>query len=263
MTNESEHHLLVEREGVIVTITLNRPASRNALSRALGADLGSTLATLAGDTSVRALILTGAGDRAFCAGADLIERRTMTPVELTAHTMAINDVAAALAAFPVPTIAAIRGSALAGGAELALACDLRIASEDAILGFPEVKVGVFPGAGGVVRLPRLVGAGAARDLLYTGRAVPASEAFRIGLVERIVPSAEVLTTARAVAGEIAGNAPLAVRAVKRALLASDGLPAAEAQARVTEHRRPLDETRDYAEGLAAFAERRPPRFHGE
>ncbi len=129
---------------------------------------------------VRAVIVTGAGERAFCAGADLKERRMLAPDERAAHTAAIEAAAEALAALPMPTIAAVRGFALAGGAELAIACDLRVAAEDATFGFPEVKIGIFPGAGGALRLPRLVGSGAARDLLFTGRQIAAEEAFRMG-----------------------------------------------------------------------------------
>lgn len=257
-----EQTVLVERAGAIATVTLNRPAARNALSRQLAAELLGALGALAREGQVRALILTGAGDRAFCAGADLVERRRMTPEGLTAHTEAINAVCDALADFPAPTIAAIRGYALAGGAELAIACDLRVAGEDAVLGYPEVKIGVFPGAGGVVRLPQLVGVGAARDLLYTGRNVPAGEALRIGLVDRLVPADGVLPAARELADAIAANAPLAVRAVKRALNESVGLAGPDAHRVVARHRRPLDATSDYAEGLAAFSERRRPEFRG-
>ncbi|HEY7036769.1 MAG TPA: enoyl-CoA hydratase-related protein [Thermomicrobiales bacterium] len=257
-----EQTILIERTGAIAILTLNRPASRNALSRQLAADLLAALTDLAREEHLRALILTGAGDRAFCAGADLVERRTMTPAELTAHTASINAVCDALADFPAPTIAAVRGFALAGGAELAVACDLRVAAEDAVFGYPEVKIGVFPGAGGVVRLPQLVGAGAARDLLYTGRNVYGDEALRIGLVDRLVPSDRFLRTARDLAEEIAANAPLAVRAVKRALVESIGLAGPDARRAVARHRRPLDATADYAEGLAAFSERRRPEFEG-
>jgi enoyl-CoA hydratase len=160
------------------------------------------------------------------------------------------------------TIAAVRGFALAGGTELAIACDLRVAGTDAVFGLPEVKIGIFPGAGGVLRLPRLVGAGAARDLLFTGRQVGAEEASRLGLIDRLVEPEAVLTAARALAGQVAANAPLAVRAVKRALGESFGLVEAEARRTVNRHRATLDATADYQEGLAAFAERRAPRFRG-
>ena len=262
---QPERSLLVRvsADGRIVTLTLNRPAARNALDRALVRELSEALAPLRARAEVRELVLTGAGDRAFCSGADLRERLTMTPAERTAHTDAIAAAADALADFPTPTVAAIRGFALAGGAELAVACDLRVASADAVFGFPEVAIGIFPGAGGVVRLPRLIGAGAARDLLFTGRRVEADEAYRLGLFDRLVGAAELVATADDIAARIAANAPLAVRALKRALVEGAGQPDAVAHRIAREHRQPLDATADYAEGLAAFAERRAPRFRGE
>jgi enoyl-CoA hydratase/carnithine racemase len=254
--------LAIDDDRYIAVLTLNRPQSLNAISRGLAADLSATSANLAGRDDVRAVVLTGAGERAFCAGADLKERRRLSASERADHTAAIEAAAEALAALPMPTVAAIRGFALAGGAELAVACDLRVASTDAILGFPEVKIGIFPGAGGVLRLPRIVGSGAARDLLFTGRQIGADEAFRLGLLDRLVAPHEVLPTAIELAAAIAGNAPLAVRAVKRALIESEGRPHAEARHKVNTLRMSLDGTSDYEEGLLAFAERRPPRFTG-
>jgi enoyl-CoA hydratase/carnithine racemase len=254
--------LTVDGESHIATLTLNRPDALNAISRELAAELLATCKALAGRDDVRAVIVTGAGERAFCAGADLKERRMLTAGERAAHTAAIEAAAEALAALPMPTIAAVRGFALAGGAELAIACDLRVAAGDATFGFPEVKIGIFPGAGGTLRLPRIVGAGAARDLLFTGRQVTAEEAFRLGLIDRLVPAESVLEDAAALAASIAANAPLAVRAVKRAVEESLGTPLDEARRAVNALRAALDATADYEEGLAAFAERRPPRFIG-
>lgn len=262
---EGEPALLVSArpDGQVVTLTLNRPAARNALDRASARDLIAALTSLAKHAEIRVLVLTGAGDRAFCAGADLRERLTMGPAERTAHTDAIAAVADALADFPTPTVAAIRGFALAGGAELAVACDLRIAATDAVFGFPEVAIGIFPGAGGVVRLPRLIGAGAARDLLFTGRRVAAEEAYRLGLVDRLVEVAALGAATAEVASSIAVNAPLAMRALKRALIEGAGQPDKIAHQTARRHRQPLDATADYAEGLAAFGERRAARFRGE
>jgi enoyl-CoA hydratase/carnithine racemase len=263
MTEPSNPPILVDRhESGISVVTLNRPAARNALSRGLVAELASRVADLALDDDLRAAILTGSGDRAFCAGADLIERQTMSAEERTAHTEAILTTIEAVAALPVPVIGAIHGYALAGGAELALACDVRIGTTESVLGFPEVKIGIFPGAGGVVRLPRLVGIAAASELLFTGRRVQAEEAFRLGLLNALVPVDELMAAAWERAEAIAANAPLAVRAVKQALRESDGLPVAQANRVMGRHRRPLDVTADYAEGLAAFAEKRAPRFTG-
>jgi enoyl-CoA hydratase/carnithine racemase len=246
----------------IATLKLNRPDVLNAISRGLASDLRQACMELAPRDDVWAVVVTGAGDRAFCAGADLRERRRLTAAERAEHTRLIEAAAEALAALPMPTVAGIRGYALAGGAELAIACDLRVAARDATFGFPEVKVGIFPGAGGALRLPRIVGSGAARDLLFTGRQVSAEEAFRLGLVDRLVAPHDVQATALDLATEIAGNAPLAVRGVKRALAESEGRPIAEARARVNALRAALDSTADYEEGLAAFAERREPRFRG-
>ena len=251
-----------DRERHVATLTLSRPDALNAISRELATELRAACESLATRTDIWALILTGAGDRAFCAGADLKERRMLSAEERAAHTVAIEAAAEALAALPMPTIAAIRGFALAGGAELAIACDLRVAGSDAVLGFPEVKIGIFPGAGGALRLPRIVGGGVARDLLFTGRQVTAAEAFRIGLVDRLVETHSALETSAELAASIAANAPLAVRAVKRALGHSDARPIQDARSSVGALRAALDDSEDYEEGLAAFAEKRPPRFTG-
>ena len=261
MSDEPQPLVLLERRDDIATVTLNRPRSRNALSRALAAELRATFDRLAGDEALRAVIVTGEGERAFSAGADLVERQSLPPAERGEHTALIAAAVEALASLPVPAIAAIRGYALAGGAELALACDVRVASDDAVLGFPEVKIGIFPGAGGVVRLPRLVGP-AARELLFTGRQIGALDAYRLGLIDYLVPAGDVLPTAHALAADIAANAPLAVRAVKRALREAEGLPETAAADAIARHRQPLDATTDYTEGLAAFAEKRKPRFTG-
>ena len=252
----------IDADAHLAILTLNRPDARNALSRELADELRAVCSDLASRADVRAVIVTGAGDRAFCAGADLKERRNLSGPDRAAHTRSIEAAVEALAALPMPAIAAIRGFALAGGAEIAIACDLRVAASDAVLGFPEVRVGIFPGAGGALRLPGIVGEGAARDLLFTGRGVSAEEASRIGLVDRVVAPNDVMTVARELAAGIAANAPVAIRAVKRALGDSRGLPLAEARRTVNALRAELDATEDYEEGLRAFAERRPPRFTG-
>ena len=255
--------VLVERlDQGIARVTLNRPEARNALSRQLVVDLRAIIELLAADEEVRAVIVSGAGERAFCAGADLIERQTMTAEERTTHTDAIRVAINAVAAIPVPVIGAIRGYALAGGAELALACDIRIGATDAVLGFPEVKIGIFPGAGGVVRLPRVVGSSAANDLLFTGRQIDADHGLQIGLLDELAPAAGLMAVALAKATAIAANAPLAIRALKRALTDSAGLPVDLAGEIVGCERRSLDATEDYAEGLAAFAGKRAPKFSG-
>ncbi len=254
--------LLLEIADGIATVTLNRPHALNAINRELAAALSATCGSLRERDDVRIVIVTGAGERAFCAGADLRERGSMTAAERNAHRSSIEAAAEDLAQLPMPTIAAVRGYALAGGTELAIACDLRVAGTDATFGVPEVKIGIFPGAGGVLRLPPLVGLGTARDLLFTGRQVSAEEAFRIGLVTRLVEPEDALPTALGLASQIAANAPLALRAVKDALRVSVGLPGPEARLAVNERRMALDDTSDYEEGLRAFAEKRQPRFTG-
>jgi enoyl-CoA hydratase/carnithine racemase len=264
VSDSIEADLLVERhEQGVVLLTLNRPRSRNALNRRLADSLLHVLVSLERETGLSVIVLTGAGGDAFCAGADLIERRQMSPQERKEHTLAIEAVADKLAASPVPTIAAVNGHALAGGAELAIACDMRVASRTAIFGFPEVRIGIFPGAGGVMRLPRLVGVGAARVLLFTGRQIDAPEALRLGLVDRVAPDVDAVPAALELAITIAENAPLAIRALKRALREDARSMDDQAAANIRLLRQQLDDTRDYAEGLAAFAERRSPRFTGQ
>lgn len=236
------------RENGVVVLRLNRPDQRNALSRALLSALEAELERLQADLP-RALILTGSG-QAFCAGADLKERRAMTPEERSAHTDQIAALADGLESFPVPVLAAISGYCLAGGAELALACDMRLASLDAQFGFPEVHLGIFPGANGPVRLSRLLGAGAARSLLFTGRRLGAEEAYRLGMVEHL--SADPLEQACQWANQIAAASNTAVRALKQALLESQDLPARQAMEVVRRHRRALDSSPDYEARLQDF-----------
>ena len=260
--DEASPLLLAVEEG-LATLTLNRPAALNALSRRLARALVDALRELAARPDLRAVVLRGAGERAFCTGADLKERATLSPAEKGAHTAEIAAAADALAALPVPAIAAVRGYALAGGLELALACDIRLAADDAVFGLTEVAIGIFPGAGGPVRLPRLVGPGKARELIFSGRRIDAAEALGCGLVERVVPAADFDAAVAELAGQIRDAAPLAVRAAKRVLDVAPDLPEPAALAFAEALRRPLDATRDYAEGLAAFAERCKPRFTGE
>ena len=259
---DQDKPLVLSIDAGLATVTLNRPASLNALSRELGAQLVATLRELRDRPEVRVVVLRGAGERAFCTGADLKERLTLTSAERGAHTATLAAAADLVAALPMPTIAAVRGYALAGGLELALACDIRLAATDAIFGLTEVQIGIFPGAGGPVRLPRLVGPGKARELIFSGRRIDAAEALACGLVERVVAIEEFEQTVATLAGQIRDAAQLAVRAVKQVLNQSTevSLPAALAYAEAL--RRPLDATSDYNEGLTAFAERRKPRFTG-
>lgn len=205
--------LLVERDAEqVVTCLFNRPESRNALNETMAGEFRALLAALRDDPRVRALILAGAGEKAFVSGADIAELRDRTRFD--AFRRINTDLFRALELFPAPTIAAVRGWALGGGCELAMACDLRVCGEGARFGQPEVGLGIIPGAGGTYRLAELVGAGRAKEMVFTGRVIDAREALAVGLVNRVVPDGEVLGAARALAAEIARHGALAVRLAK-------------------------------------------------
>jgi enoyl-CoA hydratase len=255
--------LLFERDGPIAVITLHRPAVLNALNAELLARLDDALAGVAADRSIRALILTGAGERAFAAGADIGELAGLDgPVAGSAAAQRGQRVTLALEALPIPTIAAVNGFALGGGCELAMACDIRIAAAHAAFGQPEVNLGIPPGYGGTQRTARLLGSGMALYLCLTGERIDAAEALRIGLVQRVVPGAELLATARAVAATIAAKAPLAVAATKRAIRDGAAMTLAEGLALEALHFGNLVGSRDFREGTRAFLDKRAPAFEG-
>jgi len=210
--------ILVERDGQLATLTLNRPEVRNAIDKETIDDMHRALDELGSDDSLGVLIVTGAGDKAFAAGADIAQLRERKRSD--ALRMINSTLFKKLEEFPAPTIAAVRGFALGGGCELAMACDLRVAGRSAKFGQPEVGLGILAGAGAIERLPRLVGVGKAKELLYTARVVGAEEAERIGLVNRVVDDVEVVNAARALANEILKNDVLAVRLTKLSLHAS-------------------------------------------
>jgi enoyl-CoA hydratase/carnithine racemase len=258
--------LLVERRDRVVFVTLNRPAAANALSRALVAELTKLCGELAGEIAagadLRVLVLTGEGDKAFSAGADLKERRTWTLDDTRVFLGEINALMEALAAFPRPTIAAVNGVAFGGGLELALACDLRIAADTAEMGLTEVRLGIIPGAGGTQRLARIAGVAAAKELILTGRRMGAARARELGIVSEVVPSAELPAAATRWAAEIASAAPLALGAAKRAI--DEGIARSLADGLKIEQERYQEVlvTDDRNEGLAAFIEKRPPSYKG-
>lgn len=260
MNDERFGEILLAVEGGIATITLNRPARYNALGARIVEELGDALEEIEGSGEVRVVILTGAGDRAFCSGVDLKERAGMDADERWAHNRALNLFAERLARLQAPTIAALNGLAFGGGLEITLACDFRIAVEGATFALPEVGIGIVPGAGGTQRLPRLVGPTRAKELILTARRVDAETALEMGLVSRVVPPDALATEARVLAEEIAANSPLALAYAKAAVdMASEttldqGLRYETAAIRTTLA------SDDYAEGLAAFAEKRKPEF---
>ena len=258
--NAAEVRLAVE--GPVATLTLDRPAALNAMGRRFADDLEQALHDLRARADVRAVVVTGAGERAFSVGGDIKERGAMSLDERWSHALRLGRCFDEIEAFPAPVIAAINGFALGGGMELAVACDIRVASDRAEVGLTEVRIGVFPGAGGPVRLTRLVGKGVAKLVLLSGRRFPAREAAALGLVDLVVPHAELATAARALAEEIAANGPLAVQAVKRLVNACYEADLASSLELARALRRPLDHTEDMLEGVRAFEERRPPRFQG-
>ena len=253
--------LLTTVTGRVATLTVNRPDKMNALNAAVRSALLKAFAALAANDDVRVVILTGAGPKAFIAGADIGEFAGRAPVDQF-RVMSEQTVFDAAEQFPKPVIAALNGFTLGGGCEVAMACDIRIASDKARLGQPEVNLGILPGGGGSQRLPRLVGLGAAYKLLFTGEMISAQEALRIGLVDEVVPADELMTRVNALAETIAQKSPVALRLIKEAVRASV--------------RAPLDEglrlertlfglafsSEDKAEGVAAFLAKRPPDFTG-
>jgi methylglutaconyl-CoA hydratase len=258
--------VLVSRRGNAAFVTLNRPEAANALSRDLVSTLARTFAELAaeiaGGGDLRAVVLTGAGDKAFCAGADLKERRTWTHDDTRVFLGEINALMDAVAAFPRPVIAAVNGVAFGGGLELALACDIRIAADSAEIGLTEVRLGIIPGAGGTQRLARIAGEAAAKELILTGRRIGAARARELGIVSEIVPSAELASASARWAAEIASAAPLALGAAKRAIDYGLGRTLGSGLCFERTSYEEVLVTEDRNEGLAAFIEKRPPEFKG-
>lgn len=244
----------------VALLTIDRPEARNALNFALLAELADELERLDRDAHTRVAILTGAGDRAFAAGADIIELADQTPDRLRAegHFGAWDR----LGSIGIPLIAAVRGFALGGGCELAMTCDLIVAAADAQFGQPEIRIGVMPGAGGTQRLTRAVGVARAMELVLTGRMIGAAEALDAGLVTTVVPPGEVLDAATRLADTIASMPPLAVRAAKRSVLAAAELPLTAGLRAEREAFFDLFATEDQREGMRAFQEKRPPTWTG-
>lgn len=244
-----------EAEGQIGIITINRPKALNALNSTVLEELDKTLDAVDLQT-VRCLILTGAGEKSFVAGADIGEMSTLTKAEGEAFGKKGNDVFRKLEIFPIPVIAAVNGFALGGGCEISMSCDIRICSENAVFGQPEVGLGITPGFGGTQRLARIVGTGKAKEMIYGARNIKAEEAYRIGLVNNVYPLEELMPAAKKLAATIARNAPIAVRNCKRAI--NEGLQVDMDQAVVIEEKLfgNCFETYDQKEGMAAFLEKR-------
>jgi enoyl-CoA hydratase/carnithine racemase len=248
--------------GPVTEIVLDRPEALNALSTAMLVRLAQTCAELAPDPGVRAVVLTATGDRAFCVGADLRERRLMTDAQWLAQRTVFRTAFGELLRLPQPVIAAVHGFALGGGCELALNCDLVVADETAEFGLPETTVGLVPGCGGTQLSMRRLGVGRAADLLLTGRRVEAAEAQRIGLADRLVPAGTADAAALEMAGIIAANSPVAVRAAKRAMRQGWGVSLPAALDIEDSAWRTAALSADRREGIAAFNEKRDPVWPG-
>jgi enoyl-CoA hydratase/carnithine racemase len=244
----------------VATVTLDRPDALNAISTELATALADAVEPLASDPRVRALVLTGAGERAFCAGADLKQRAGFDDHGWFVQREAFRRGFAAVRRCPLPTVAAVFGFALGGGTELALSCDLVVAAEDATFGLPEVRLGLVPAGGGTQLLARRVGRSVAKDLVLTGRRVEAAEALRLGLADRVVPRGELAAAATALAAELAANAPTAVRMAKWALEVGADLSLEAAMEVEDQAWRRAVLSDDRREGIAAWVERRPPRW---
>lgn len=253
--------VVVDIQGRVATVTINRPDKLNALNAQVRHDFVVALHELARDEAVRVIIVTGAGDKAFVAGADIKEFAGRTGYDQFRVTKGFG-IFEAPEQCPKPVIAAVNGFALGGGCELAMACDIRIASDTAKLGQPEINLGILPGGGGTQRLPRLVGLGTAYKLLYSGELVGADEALRIGLVDEVVPHATLMTRVRELAGQIAEKSPAALQFIKEAVRASVRMPLDEGVRLETALFGLAFSTEDKEEGVHAFLEKRKADFKG-
>ena len=247
-----------EVQGAVAVLTIDRPKALNALNPEVLADLKAAFEAI-DQNAVRCVVLTGEGDKSFVAGADIGSMSTMTKAEGEAFGKLGNDIFLTIENFPLPVIAAVNGFALGGGCELAMSCDIRICSDNAMFGQPEVGLGITPGFGGTQRLPRIVGLGMAKQLLYTARNIDANEALRIGLVNAVLPQAELMDAAVKMANTIAKNAPIAVRGCKKAV--NEGMQVSIDKAVEIEEKifGGCFETHDQVEGMACFLSKEKPK----
>ncbi len=259
MTDET---ILSELGDGVATVTLNRPDVLNAMNDLMRGELTRCFTALASDDDVRVIVVAGAGDRAFSAGADIREFvAPQAPTRFREHRRRL-DFRQAMDRCPQPIIAAVRGYALGGGLELALACDIRVAADDAQLGLTEINLAIIPGGGGTQRLPRLVGRGKALEMILTGARLGAAEALRVGLVERVVPAAQLGAHVGELARTLAGKAPVALRYAKEAVVKGLELPLADGLRLENDLATLLRTTEDRIEGARAFLEKRAPRWTG-
>ena len=249
-------------DGFVVTVELNRPEALNAMNTAMGEELLHCFEALQWDRTVRAVVFTGAGEKAFCVGGDLKEREGMTDEAWRAQHFVFEQGAARVLDCPVPVIAAVEGFAMGGGCELAVLSDFVVASESAVFAVPEVTRGIFPGIGGTQLLPRIIGAPMAKEMIFTGRRVDAHEAKALGLVNHLVPRGQARSKALEIATTIAANGPVAVRQAKKAIRWGSETDLETAMALAIEAYNNTVTTEDRLEGVRAFNEKRKPRFQG-
>jgi enoyl-CoA hydratase/carnithine racemase len=255
-------NVVYQKKGAFAYVTVNRPKVLNALSKATWADLRTAFEDARDDAAVRGVILTGVGDKAFIAGADISELAHVTAFEAEQSSRFGQEVLDLIENLGKPVVAAVNGFALGGGCETAMACTIRIAVENAKFGQPEVKLGLVPGGGGTQRLPRLVGKGRALQLILSGEMINAQEAYRIGLVNEIVPATDLITRAEAILKQISANAPIAVKFALE--VTNKGLETSQSEGLLLEasYFGLCAATEDKKEGTSAFLEKRPPQFHG-
>ena len=260
--NQSYETLQVTRDAHVVTVTLDRPSALNAINTAMGRELLNCFESLFWDKDTRVVILTGTGEKAFCVGGDLKERQGMTDDDWRDQHVIFEQAALRLLHCPQPVIAAVEGFAMGGGCELAVLSDFIVASETAVFAVPEVTRGIFPGIGGTQMLPRIVGGPFAKEMVYTGRRVPAEEAKAVGLINHLVPAGQAAAKAREIAETIAQNGPIAVRQAKKAVSWGSEVDLETGMRLSIEAYNITVNTEDRLEGVRAFNERRPPAFQG-
>lgn len=256
-------NIILEKEDGIATLYINRPKALNALNKATLVEMNQAIDDVASDDSIKVLMITGAGDKAFVAGADIAYMQSLSAVEGRAFSEYGESVFRKLECLEIPVIAAINGFALGGGCELAMACDIRLAAENAVFGQPEVGLGVIPGFGGTQRLPRLIGEGRAKELIFTADSIDAKEAYRIGLVNRVYPADRLMEEARKMAAKILTKAPLAVGFAKYAIGRGMQVDIDTAVAIESDMFGMCTSTSDQKEGMTAFLEKRKPVFQGK